>query len=86
MTTQPTDERVEKVVKEFEQKMELYDMGIGLEVLMFDWLRTQLTTLLADCEARAVDENTSDGYHTFKELYKFRLLYNAALFNEWAKQ
>ena len=33
-----------------------------------------------------IDENTSDGYHTFKELYEFRLLYNAALFNEWAKQ
>lgn len=31
-----------------------------------------------------VDENTSDGYHTFKELYEFRLLYNAALFNEWS--
>jgi hypothetical protein len=25
----------------------------------------------------------SDGYHSFEELYKFRLLYNAALFNEW---
>ena len=33
-----------------------------------------------------VDENASDGYHTFKELYEFRLLYNAHLFNEWAKQ
>lgn len=33
-----------------------------------------------------INENTSDGYHTFKELYEFRLLYNAALFNEWAKQ
>jgi hypothetical protein len=33
-----------------------------------------------------IDENTSDGYHTFKELYRFRLLYNAALFNEWAAQ
>lgn len=32
-----------------------------------------------------VDENTSDGYHTFKELYEFRKLYNAALFNEWAR-
>ena len=32
-----------------------------------------------------ITENTSDGYHTFKELYEFRLLYNAALFNEWAK-
>lgn len=27
----------------------------------------------------------SDGYHTFEELYEFRKLYNAALFNEWAK-
>jgi hypothetical protein len=31
-----------------------------------------------------VDENTTDGYHSFKELYEYRLLYNAALFNEWA--
>jgi hypothetical protein len=27
----------------------------------------------------------SDGYHTFDELYEFRKIYNAALFNEWAK-
>ena len=33
-----------------------------------------------------IDGNTSDGYHTFNELYEFRMLYNAALFNEWAKQ
>lgn len=26
----------------------------------------------------------SDGYHTFDELYEFRKVYNAALFNEWA--
>jgi hypothetical protein len=30
-------------------------------------------------------EDISDGYHTFKELYEFRKLYNAALFNEWAE-
>lgn len=30
--------------------------------------------------------NISDGYHTFKELYEYRLLYNAAFFNELAKQ
>lgn len=30
--------------------------------------------------------SVSDGYHTFDELYEFRKLYNAALFNEWAKQ
>jgi hypothetical protein len=37
-------------------------------------------------EQNKVTENTSDGYHTFKELYEFRKVYNAALFNEWAKQ
>lgn len=33
-----------------------------------------------------VTGKTSDGYHTFDELYAFRMLYNAALFNEWAQQ
>ena len=28
----------------------------------------------------------SDGYHTFSELYRFRMLYNAFLFNEWASK
>lgn len=31
-----------------------------------------------------IDGNTSDGYHTFNELYEFRKVYNAALFNEWS--
>lgn len=30
--------------------------------------------------------NLSDGYHTFEELYEFRKMYNAALFNEWGKE
>lgn len=30
--------------------------------------------------------DVSDGYHSFNELYEFRKVYNAALFNEWAKQ
>lgn len=29
--------------------------------------------------------NISDGNHTFKELYQYRMLYNAALFNQWSK-
>jgi hypothetical protein len=32
------------------------------------------------------DATVSDGYHTFDELYEFRKVYNAALFNEWARQ
>ena len=39
----------------------------------FKWLYDQLK----------VTEDTSDGYHTFKELYEFRMVYNAILFNEW---
>lgn len=31
------------------------------------------------------ENELSDGYHTFNELYEFRKQYNAALFNEWAK-
>lgn len=31
-------------------------------------------------------ELISDGFHTFKELYTFRKLYNALIFNEWARQ
>lgn len=31
------------------------------------------------------DELISDGYHSFDELYQFRLQYQAALFNVWAK-
>ena len=35
-------------------------------------------------ERRNISENIiSDGYHTFDELYEFRKVYNAALFNEW---
>lgn len=30
-------------------------------------------------------KHLSDGYHTFEELYEFRKMYNAVLFNEWAK-
>ena len=31
-----------------------------------------------------LSELVSDGYHTFKELYEFRLMYNAMLFEVWA--
>lgn len=27
----------------------------------------------------------SDGFHTFDELYEFRKVFNASLFNEWSK-
>ena len=38
-----------------------------------------------ECLPEGLKEYVSDGYHTFKELYEFRMMYNAALFNEWGK-
>ena len=31
------------------------------------------------------ENKITDGWHTFEELYEFRKMYNAILFNEWAK-
>lgn len=42
--------------------------------------------LAIEKEQNAITGDTSDGYHTFNELYEFRKVYNAALFNEWALQ
>jgi len=48
------------------------------------FLADELTQARAEERERVVvTENTSDGYHTFKELYDFRKIYNAVLFNEW---
>ncbi|MDE1997975.1 MAG: DUF4406 domain-containing protein [Burkholderiales bacterium] len=47
-----------------------------------DQLRAQVERLQGG--DAGIDGNTSDGYHTFNELYEFRKAYNAALFNEWA--
>ena len=40
----------------------------------------------ADKEGKIDAGEVSDGYHTFNELYEYRLLYNASFFNELAKQ
>lgn len=46
------------------------------------FIRAKLNLIAS--KAAEVTGDTSDGYHTFNELYEFRKLYNAALFNEWA--
>jgi hypothetical protein len=43
-----------------------------------DALNQLIKTMKADTD------KISDGYHTFEELYEFRKVFNAALFNEWA--
>ena len=47
----------------------------------------EITEGLVEEETKPEDMGeVSDGYHTFNELYEYRMLYNAALFNEFAKQ
>lgn len=43
-----------------------------------------MTCGLEKAQPEQLSGDTSDGYHTFNELYEFRKAYNAALFNEWA--
>lgn len=43
-----------------------------------------MTELTPEDLSNVITGGTSDGYHTFNELYEFRKVYNAALFNEWA--
>lgn len=55
-------------------------------------LNNQLTARVDDLQPyqeESIKEdkgNISDGYHSFNELYEYRLLYNASMFNELAKQ
>ena len=56
----------------------LYKRGTAIKSLR------QAIAELESQEPVAIDGNTSDGYHTFNELYEFRKAYNIALFNEWS--
>ena len=64
---------------------DLGEMGKFIRVEYAKNILEKAITTAVEARER-VDENTSDGYHTFKELYEFRKVYNAVLFNEWAKQ
>ena len=51
------------------------------------WTDEMIEGLVEEEETKPKDMGeVSDGYHTFNELYEYRMLYNAALFNEFAKQ
>lgn len=73
---------IQEVINRFDEKFDA-PLAQWTETAIKDFLTSELTTLI---EKQRIDENTSDGYHTFKELYDFRRLYNACLFNEWAEQ
>lgn len=64
-------------------------MKTELEInLKQDNVVEQFNEYIAYCKDKGIikENDISDGYHTFGELYEFRKLYNAALFNEWGKQ
>jgi hypothetical protein len=77
----PVQEPVGEVVEDdFSRQL----VGIGKWRLLPNGAKLYTTPPAAQQEPVAIDGNTSDGYHTFNELYEFRKAYNAALFNEWA--
>lgn len=77
----PDAERANKVAGFLQEASGEFFLPLDVRYAMAD-------ALLSDAGAEVlppeVSGETSDGFHTFNELYEFRLLYNAALFNEWA--
>ena len=64
-----------------EEKQKLFDV---IKANGYKWnAETKILEKLEDVDDKG---NISDGYHTFNELYEYRLLYNASMFNELAKQ
>ena len=61
--------------------MKIFDGKNGRIVVEYDSL--QEAGLHPNVKLERINE-LSDGYHTYDELYEFRKMYNATLFNEWA--
>ena len=61
--------------------MKIFDEKNGRVVVEYDSLKE--AGLYLDTKLERINE-LSDGYHTYDELYEFRKMYNAVLFNEWA--
>lgn len=54
-------------------------------IYLCDMKIDKINQIILDSKTEDVSQ-VSDGWHTFSELYKIRLAYNVALFNEWAQQ
>ena len=63
--------------------MKIFDGKNGRIVIEYDSIKK--AGLHPDTKLERINE-LSDGYHTYDELYAFRKMYNAVLFNEWATQ
>lgn len=74
-----TKEEIEKLEKELEG----FTFPDDLDLIKHQNMKEEEINKLI----KGVDTNKiSDGFHTFGELYDFRKVLNAALFNEWHKQ
>ena len=62
--------------------MKVFDGKNGRVVVEYDSIKQ--AGLHPDIKLERINE-LSDGYHTYDELYEFRKMYNAVLFNAWAK-
>lgn len=73
-----TQEQIQKAAEEYANNMQQPADRI------FDCM----DDFIAGCKyaSENADEDTSDGYHTFRELYEYRLLYNAAFANLYAEK
>jgi len=81
---------MEWFIEQLEEKGDLRETpsirNIQLNIDTSDYMELKQQAKEMEKAQSEVTENTSDGYHTFKELYEFRKAYNVALFNEWGSQ
>lgn len=77
---------IDRIIEELDKKYEiLLKTGIPAFtdfVNAYPALRDAIRELQKQAE---ITGETSDGYHTFNELYEYRMVYNALVFNEWAQ-
>jgi hypothetical protein len=90
MSNEKEKTAVEWFIEQLEEKGDLRETpsirNIQLNIDTTEYLDLKRQAKEMEKERNKITENTSDGYHTFKDLYAIRKAYNVALFNEWALQ
>lgn len=71
----------EKIFQEIEEALYMHHWQ-DIHITTIDHIEQILTKHLQDTEEREIDENTSDWYHTFKELYEHRVALYIKLVND----
>jgi hypothetical protein len=89
MTNNKQQTPLEWYIEQLEEKGDLRETpsirNIQLNIDTSDYMELKQQAKEMEKAQSEVTENTSDGYHTFKELYEFRKAYNVALFNQWGR-